>query len=57
MRLGVVGDVGLTYNSTDTISHLVAHDPEMVIFTGGRVWHALQMPPSFPRAHAYLAPS
>ena len=35
MRLGLVGDVGLTYNSTDTIAHLVASRPEMVIFTGG----------------------
>jgi hypothetical protein len=35
LRLGLVGDVGLTFNSTDTIAHLVASQPEMVIFTGG----------------------
>ena len=62
VRLGVVGDVGLTYNSTDTINHLVAHEPEMVIFTGGAWARAenpnpphlqkpyLQMPSNFPEA-------
>ena len=33
-RIGLVADLGLTSNSTVTLSHLVANEPEMVIFVG-----------------------
>nr|GMD59847.1 purple acid phosphatase 23 [Ipomoea batatas] len=33
-RIAVVGDLGLTSNSTTTIDHLVANDPSMVLMVG-----------------------
>ena len=35
-RIGLVADLGLTSNSTVTLAHLVANQPEMVIFVGGK---------------------
>ena len=34
-RIGLVADLGLTSNSTVTLAHLVANQPDMVIFVGG----------------------
>ncbi|XP_021274973.1 purple acid phosphatase 15 isoform X2 [Herrania umbratica] len=33
-RIAVVGDLGLTYNTTDTISHLTRNNPDLVILVG-----------------------
>ncbi|GLT28179.1 hypothetical protein SLA2020_031300 [Shorea laevis] len=33
-RIAVVGDLGLTYNTTDTISHLMKNDPDLVLLVG-----------------------
>nr|GME06592.1 purple acid phosphatase 23 [Ipomoea batatas] len=33
-RIAVVGDLGLTSNSTTTIDHLIANDPSMVLMVG-----------------------
>ena len=36
-RIGLVADLGLTSNSTVTLAHLVANQPDMVIFVGGEM--------------------
>lgn len=33
--IGLVADVGLTSNSTVTLQHLVANEPEIALFVGG----------------------
>ena len=33
--IGLVADVGLTSNSTVTLTHLMANQPEIVLFVGG----------------------
>lgn len=33
-RIAVVGDLGLTSNTTTTIDHLIANDPSMVLMVG-----------------------
>ncbi|XWS31275.1 hypothetical protein CRYUN_Cryun23aG0063200 [Craigia yunnanensis] len=33
-RIAVVGDLGLTYNTTDTISHLTRNKPDLVLLVG-----------------------
>uniref|UniRef100_A0A1J3IP00 Purple acid phosphatase n=1 Tax=Noccaea caerulescens TaxID=107243 RepID=A0A1J3IP00_NOCCA len=33
-RIAVVGDLGLTYNTTDTISHLIHNSPDLVLLIG-----------------------
>ncbi|OMO90735.1 hypothetical protein CCACVL1_07306 [Corchorus capsularis] len=33
-RIAVVGDLGLTYNTTDTISHLTSNKPDLVLLVG-----------------------
>ncbi|KAL3506400.1 hypothetical protein ACH5RR_031782 [Cinchona calisaya] len=33
-RLAVVGDLGLTYNTTSTISHLISNQPDLVLMVG-----------------------
>nr|GLL43795.1 purple acid phosphatase 15-like [Ipomoea trifida] len=33
-RIALVGDLGLTYNTTSTISHLRSNDPDLVILVG-----------------------
>ena len=33
-RIAVVGDLGLTYNTTSTISHLMSNDPDLIVFVG-----------------------
>ncbi|VVA15819.1 PREDICTED: purple acid [Prunus dulcis] len=33
-RIAVVGDLGLTYNTTTTISHLTSNDPNLVLLIG-----------------------
>ncbi|KAJ1694365.1 hypothetical protein LUZ63_011063 [Rhynchospora breviuscula] len=37
-RVAVVGDLGLTYNSTTTIDHLTRNDPAMILFVGDLVY-------------------
>lgn len=32
--IAVVGDLGLTYNTTTTISHLIDHKPDLVLLVG-----------------------
>jgi hypothetical protein len=34
-RIGLIADLGLTSNSTVSLTHLAANAPEMVIFVGG----------------------
>ncbi|KAK9944798.1 hypothetical protein M0R45_010348 [Rubus argutus] len=33
-RIAIVGDLGLTYNTTTTISHLTSNDPDLVLLIG-----------------------
>lgn len=33
-RIGVIGDLGLTSNSSTTMDHLISNDPSMVIMVG-----------------------
>uniref|UniRef100_A0A1J3ECL3 Purple acid phosphatase n=1 Tax=Noccaea caerulescens TaxID=107243 RepID=A0A1J3ECL3_NOCCA len=33
-RIAIVGDLGLTYNTTDTISHLIHNSPDLVLLIG-----------------------
>ena len=33
--IGLVADVGLTSNSTVTLQHLIANEPEIALFVGG----------------------
>ena len=33
-RIAVVGDLGLTYNSTSTIDHVIQNDPTMLVMIG-----------------------
>ncbi|XAR58729.1 Acid phosphatase [Bertholletia excelsa] len=33
-RIGIVGDLGLTYNTTATIDHLIGHRPDLVLLIG-----------------------
>lgn len=33
-RIAVVGDTGLTYNTTSTISHLMSNSPDLVLLVG-----------------------
>ncbi|KAL9827913.1 Purple acid phosphatase 15 [Arabidopsis thaliana] len=33
-RIAVVGDLGLTYNTTDTISHLIHNSPDLILLIG-----------------------
>ncbi|GMH28388.1 hypothetical protein Nepgr_030231 [Nepenthes gracilis] len=33
-RIGVVGDLGLTYNTTTTIDHLTQNDPSLILMVG-----------------------
>ncbi|XP_057499700.1 purple acid phosphatase 23 isoform X2 [Actinidia eriantha] len=33
-RIAVIGDLGLTYNSTTTIDHLIGNDPSMILMVG-----------------------
>lgn len=37
-RIAVVGDLGLTHNSTTTIDHLTHNDPAMILFLGDLVY-------------------
>ncbi|XP_009611645.1 purple acid phosphatase 15 isoform X1 [Nicotiana tomentosiformis] len=33
-RIAIVGDLGLTYNTTSTVSHLMGNDPNLVLLVG-----------------------
>lgn len=33
-RIAVIGDLGLTYNTTTTISHLISNKPDLVLLVG-----------------------
>lgn len=33
-RIGVVGDLGLTYNTTVTVNHLISNKPDLVLLVG-----------------------
>jgi hypothetical protein len=33
-RIGIVGDLGLTYNSTSTFDHLLLNDPDLWLLLG-----------------------
>lgn len=33
-RIAVVGDLGLTYNTTSTVSHLISNQPDLVLLVG-----------------------
>ncbi|KAJ3693111.1 hypothetical protein LUZ60_012206 [Juncus effusus] len=37
-RIGILGDLGLTTNSTSTVEHLMRNDPSMVLFVGDLVY-------------------
>lgn len=36
--IAVIGDLGLTYNSTSTIDHLMKNNPELVLMVGDLVY-------------------
>ena len=33
-KIGIIGDLGLTYNSTTTIDHLISNKPDLVLLVG-----------------------
>lgn len=33
-RVAIVGDLGLTYNTTSTVDHLLANHPDLVLLVG-----------------------
>lgn len=33
-KIGIIGDLGLTYNSTTTIDHLISNKPNLVLLVG-----------------------
>lgn len=33
-RIAVVGDLGLTYNTTSTISHMMSNNPDLILLVG-----------------------
>lgn len=33
-RIAVIGDLGLTYNTTTTVSHLISNKPDLVLLVG-----------------------
>lgn len=35
LRVGLLGDVGQTHNSSATRDHMIAHDPHVIFFAGG----------------------
>ncbi|KAL2653087.1 hypothetical protein R1flu_021215 [Riccia fluitans] len=37
-RIGVIGDLGLTYNSTSTLDHLMMNKPDLVLMVGDLVY-------------------
>ncbi|GLT97777.1 hypothetical protein SLE2022_153260 [Rubroshorea leprosula] len=42
-RIGVVGDLGLTYNTTSTIHHLMANHPDLVLLIGDATYADLYL--------------
>lgn len=33
-RIAIVGDLGLTYNTTSTVGHMRSNDPDLIILVG-----------------------
>jgi hypothetical protein len=33
-RIAVIGDLGLTYNTTTTVSHMISNKPDLVLLVG-----------------------
>ncbi|KAM7253314.1 hypothetical protein ACFE04_008808 [Oxalis oulophora] len=33
-RIAIVGDLGLTYNTTSTVDHMMVNDPDLILLTG-----------------------
>ena len=33
-RIAIVGDLGLTYNTTSTVSHMITNNPDLVLLVG-----------------------
>ncbi|MED6135942.1 Purple acid phosphatase 15 [Stylosanthes scabra] len=33
-RIAVVGDLGLTYNSTSTVDHMIRNNPDLIVLVG-----------------------
>ena len=33
-RIAIVGDVGLTYNTTSTVSHMISNRPDLILLVG-----------------------
>nr|XP_043625002.1 purple acid phosphatase 15 [Erigeron canadensis] len=42
-RIGIVGDLGLTYNSTSTVSHLMKNKPDLILLVGDATYANLYL--------------
>ncbi|KVH90975.1 Alkaline phosphatase D-related protein [Cynara cardunculus var. scolymus] len=42
-RIGIVGDLGLTYNSTSTVSHLIKNHPDLLLLVGDATYANLYL--------------
>jgi hypothetical protein len=51
-RIAVVGDLGLTYNSSTTIDHLVQNDPSMILMVGDMSYATNYNTTGFSHPHA-----
>ncbi|KAF5942014.1 hypothetical protein HYC85_019656 [Camellia sinensis] len=42
-RIAVVGDLGLTYNTTSTVEHMIQNDPNLILMTGDATYADLYL--------------
>lgn len=42
-KIGIVGDLGLTYNSTSTVSHLIKNNPDLMLLVGDATYANLYL--------------
>lgn len=42
-KIGIVGDLGLTYNTTSTVSHLIQNKPDLVLLVGDATYANLYL--------------
>lgn len=42
-KIGLVGDLGLTHNTTSTVSHLIKNEPDLVLLVGDATYANLYL--------------
>lgn len=42
-KIGIVGDLGLTYNMTSTVSHLIKNNPDLMLLVGDATYANLYL--------------